>query len=194
MVVSLRQRDMSSRSGPATVPARSRRRKKLDQPPRPPQSGRAPAPPQPGLRRPQRGAHRLRTPHQATRSTPLRSNRLRRVRRLQSCRLGVQIPKLSDPIYVPERPCETVRKQSLLTTSDPKCPCAHDGCGARGVRRRSPDMFQTRAPLQKQTFVPRYMRTSRNPQPAAGARDRGRGRGAAYGCPTTAATQQREGQ
>ena len=25
-------------------------------------------------------------------------------------------------------------------------------------------------------------------------RDRGRGRGAAYGCPTTAATQQREGQ
>ena len=72
---------------PAGGATHARRQKKLDQPPRSPQSGRAPAPPQPSLRRPQRGVHILRTPPQATKSTLPRSNRLRRVRRLQSCRL-----------------------------------------------------------------------------------------------------------
>ena len=57
------------------------------QPARPPESGRAPALPPPGRRKLQLGAHKLSTPHRATRSTRLRFNRLRRVRRLQPCRL-----------------------------------------------------------------------------------------------------------
>jgi len=57
------------------------------QPARPPESGRVPALLPPGRRKLQLGAHKLSTPHRATRSTRPRFNRSRRARRTQSCRL-----------------------------------------------------------------------------------------------------------